>query len=433
MRPTPDDRTIERRIKELVGRPPESRLPDSRAKEFVARLYKVSEEAKHIVYFATLRDARVFATVAVSVLIFIVATHFLFSPVGPVVQNASGTVKIYSARRNEWTFAKKKKGVRLARNDIVKTFSDGQADLVVKGSYHMRLKGDSEIKLARSFSRASPGGTEYMLEKGKAFTFYKKGGIVNRQFDIRTPQASVSAVGTDFMVQALPLADRTWVGVLDGAVRVTNIDTVFVEAGEKTTVHAGRPPLRPQRLMENELLELEELYSIGRKPQVALLISTGKTRTRELLNAVPLYVASARPSVLPEKMEAIVNTFNQAIRAASVDKHFESIRQLEEIVEQYSNPKYDVQFLLFIGAYYERLQEHEKAIETFRKILDKYPNSNLASIAQCAIGIIYEEKLNDPKNAIQAYQKVLSDYPQSAEIEEAQSGIKRISNHLVRP
>ena len=53
--------------------------------------------------------------------------------------------------------------------------------------------------------------------------------------------------------------------------------------------------------------------------------------------------------------------------------------------------------------------------------------AHLASLAQCAIGIIYEEKLKDNKKAGTAYRKVISDYPKSPEIEEAQAGLIRLS------
>ena len=62
-------------------------------------------------------------------------------------------VLVTAASRNEWVFAEGG-NLTLARNDILKTFTDGQADLVIPGLYHIRLKNDSEIKLAKAPSRA---------------------------------------------------------------------------------------------------------------------------------------------------------------------------------------------------------------------------------------------------------------------------------------
>jgi TolA-binding protein len=301
----------------------------------------------------------------------------------------------------------------------------------------MRLKSDSEIRLARVSARALPGGTQYELSKGKAFTYYRKHKGVKKTFAVETPEATATVLGTDFMVTVMPEMNRTYVGVLDGVVRVTGRQllrperlearSVFVEAGEKTTVRLGQLPTEPKRLMEDELMEMEELYGLGTKPQVALLISTGKGRVRELLSVTPLYINTEKPARISKEIEAIAKTFNQAIKAGAKDKIKDNIRQFEDIVKSYPNPKYDVQFLLFIGAYYEYINEHGKAIETFQRVVDKYPKSTLASIAQCAIGIIYEEKLNDLEKAKNAYQAVLSNYPKSAEVQEAQEGLKRIA------
>ncbi|MFC1576186.1 tetratricopeptide repeat protein [Candidatus Omnitrophota bacterium] len=430
-----DDARIDKKMKDLLGNPAARKLPEAKTTEFISRLYKVPDEKKTLVDFIPVKRVSAFAGALVTLLILFVGYSYFSMPMLPVVEGIGGTVKIYRSANNEWSMAKKP-GIKLAKNDIVKTFEDGQADIVVSGRYHLRLKHDSEVKLADAARRGFGGNIKYDLAKGKVYAYYKKAKGTKKVFDIETPQADVSVIGTDFMVQAMPALNRTWVGVLDGTVKVTSRDikyreeikdaTVFVEPGEKTVVRTGRPPTLPRRLMENELLDMEELYRIGRKPQVALLISTGKTRARELLTAVPLFVSSERPGVLPEKMRKIINTFNQAIKERSREKYLENIKQYEEIVDKYPNPKYDVQFLLFIAAYYEHLGEHEKAIETFQRVVDDYPASSLASIAQCAIGIIYEENLNNSEKAKEAYQKVISNYPRSPETEEAAHGLRRL-------
>ena len=123
-----------------------------------------------------------------------------------------------------------------------------------------------------------------------------------------------------------------------------------------------------------------------------------------LLAIVPLYILgyiaydSGSKSIVNDKKE-----------------HLESIKLLEKIVDEYPNAKYDVQFLLYIGAYYEYISEHEEAIKAFEKVLDKYPDSPLASMAQCAIGIIYKDKLHDPEKARAAFKAVLDRYPNSLE------------------
>ena len=429
-----NEQIIEEEIKKRFGNPPKYKISDAKRKEFVARLYKTSEERKHIVELPIIAKALSFQGVSVMVatVLLVAGFNYFFMPIYPAVSDIKGTVKIYRASKNEWIFPDKS-NMRLAENDILKTFSDGQADLVVPNLYHIRLKNNSEIKLASAISRTVPRNISYVLNQGKVFTHYNKYRRMGKELVIETPQAVASALGTDFMVASTPIIDRTMVGVLDGTVRVSTLGLakedmgpVLVRAGERTTVKKGLLPSKPARLMEDDLLEMEELYNIGTRPQVALMISTGPTRTRELLSAMHLYISSDKPGILAEKFEPIARRINQAIKEKSKEKHIESITSLEEIVNNYPNPKYDIQFLLFIGAYYDYIGEDQKAIATMERVVRDYSRSPLASIAQCAIGIIYEEELKDLTKAKDAYKKVISDYPNSPEAEEASAGLNRL-------
>jgi len=436
MDPRNNEEMIEGRVKKVLGTHPDYKLSDAKTKKFISWLFNAAEEKKTIVEFSPVIRVSIFSGTAAGVLVMaIVMFNFFFSPIYPVVTNIQGTVKIYRASQNEWIFAENTK-IKLGKNDILKTFADGRADIIIPNLYHIRLKSDSEIKLARSISRAIPGDIGYVLSKGKIFTHYNKMRTIGKELGIETPQAVATALGTDFMVASTPMMNQTTVGVLDGIVKVNSAlkagmqaavsKEVFVRAGERTIISQGADPAAPTRLMESELLEMEELYNIGTRPQVALLISTGPTRTRELLSLTPLFISSEKSEILTEKFEPIAREINQAIKEGSKEKHIESIERLEELLRNYPNPKYDVQFLLFIGSYYEYIGEYQKAIATFEKIVSKYPNSSLASIAQCATGIIYEERLKSFDSAKAAYQKVISNYPQSPEVEEASAGLNRL-------
>lgn len=420
-------------IKVLLSNPPSFTVSDSKRREFIARLYNLAEEKRPVQVFGPL-VSRVPVLASVSTVLMVIAIGlYIFMPSYPTVSNMKGTVKIYRARTNQWVFAQKPRE-RLYKADIVKTFGDGQADISVPEYYHIRVKRDSEIRLAKIPPKVLKGDISFDLNKGKVFAYYRKDKDPKAHFKIATDNAVTSVLGTDFMVESMPALNKTWVGVLDGVVQVTGKDmslgkeaSVFVEPGEKTVVRTGSLPDTPTRLMENELLELEELYRIGTKPQVALLISTGKTRVRELLSFTPLYISSDNKGILPKKIVEIAENFREAIKENSKEKHLENIRQFEEIVDEYPNPKYDVQFLLFTAAYYEYVDEHENAIRAFQRVINEYPDSNLRSIAQCAIGVIYEEKFNEPELAKAAYRKVISEFPSSPEVEEAIAGINRLT------
>ena len=377
------------------------------------------------------------ARVAAVAFVAFIGFAYLFSPQYPLVSDMKGAVKICRANTNTWFFTQDRDKIRIGKGDIIKTFSDGRADIVLADRYHMRLEKDSEIKLAQAPSRLSGQGASYDLAKGKVYAYYNKLQGFKKEFDIRTNQADISVLGTDFMVSTSMVTNSTWVGVLDGVVKVaginredisqTGLQPVFVKPGEKTTVREGSSPSKPTRLMEDELMNLEELYHIGTKPQVALLISTGKTRTRELLSLTSLYISADGAGELPKQIKKIAKQLRQAIKESSKEKIMDNIEQFEGIVNKYPNPKYDVQFLLFIAGCYKHVGENIKAIDIFERVIRDYPKSSLTSIAQYAIGIIYDEILHDPDKAKIAYQKVVSNYPQSPEAEEAISGLQNVS------
>ena len=441
-------------VKNLLKRLSEVKISESARKRFVSGLDKIGQKKeafgfgslKDRIYYGTqeslgrirntlVEPIPVLARAVISVgIVFLVCAYFFF-PSAPKIHDIKGTVKIFDSSRNMWVFARNNQ--RIDRRDIVKTFQDGRVDITLQGVYSMRLKRNSEVELKETTSRAIKRDIAFKTKKGRILAYYEGMGAKKKGFKIETDELIASALGTNFMVEAMPKFHKSWVGVLDGVVRVTSLDiprsadpkyaTVSVESGHKTEVIKGEIPLKPQRIMESEWLQLKELYSVGKKPQVALLISTGRTRVRELLSSPILYVSDTEPSVLPQRLTKLVDIFNQAVLEKSRTKHKEAIKKLERIVEDYPNKKYDVQFLLFIGSYHNYLGEYNKAVETFQKVISQYPDSKLASLAQCAIGIIYEENLKDQKEAIKAYQKVISFYPHSPEANEALSGLDRLS------
>jgi tetratricopeptide (TPR) repeat protein len=433
-----DEMEKQETIKKLLAKLPECKMSEAKDNAFIGWVKAESERKKAAALKKKLpafMKQPEFAAVAVSLFILAFVFNYLFTPQRPIISNIKGTVKICRAGTNEWSFVEKN-NIRLKTADILKTFDDGQADIVAPHSYHLRLRNSSEIAVALLPSRISPKSIKYDLNKGRVFAYYNKGQLKKKEFRIATPEAEISVLGTDFMVSSTPMANSTWVGVLDGAVRVASVNvgdiknikeaSVVIEPGERTVVRAGSAPSAPQRLMENELLEMEELYRIGTKPQIALLISTGKTRTRELLSGTPLYISTDASGILPKEIERIATQISDAIKSGSRQQHLDTMLEFERLVNKYPNPKYGVQFLLFIGAYYKHLGEYNKAIDIFQKVIDDYHVSNLRSIAQCAIGIIYEENLRDIPNAKLAYQKVIANYPRSPEVDEARAGFGRI-------
>ena len=357
--------------------------------------------------------------IVVSVGIYIYATQ----PSCPGLEAKTGIVMVQGIK--DAMLKEAGRDYRFRVGDIVTAQTGAQADIVLSNRYAIRLKEGSMIKIAKLTPRFGSGKADFQLIEGKVLISVEP-GFKGSKFAVDTPTATTVALGTKFAVDASKgEKERTQVSVLQGRVQVKSRysperlliakQIVTVGAGQKTEVYADATPEPPQRLVEKEWFQMEELYQIGRKARVILLIKNAPDRVIQFLKPCPIYISDEKPREIPPILEKAVSMTAEAIKTSDRAKHLESIKLLERIVREHPNSKYNVQFMLYIGAYYEYLSCHKDAIKMFEKVLLKYPDSPLASMAECAIGIIYQEKLSDPRRANEAYKIVLEKYPNSLE------------------
>ncbi len=86
---------------------------------------------------------------------------------------------------------------------------------------------------------------------------------------------------------------------------------------------------------------------------------------------------------------------------------------------------------IYISAekYYEN-KKYEKTIDEFRKVISKFPDSNLAGDALYAIGDVYIYKINKPESATREYRQLIDKYPQSKYAPNAQYKIGECRRRL---
>lgn len=381
----------------------------------------------------------VLARVAVSFVIVMSVGLYIYSnqPLSPTLTAKEGVVMVQGLRSDGW----KEAGLahKLKVGDIIVTKEGSQLDIALTNKYAVRIKERTRLRVAKLTPRHGNGKVYLELAVGKVLVDVNKEGFKGSKFEVRTPTTITGVRGTKFSIDVSGKdKPKTKIDVLEGKVEVKSRckpgkflsakQTVFVDAGQKTEVAMGEVPLAPQRMVEKEWQELEELYQIGKKPQIMLLVKNTPDRVRQLLKPCPIYISDEKPRQAPELLEKAVLKTAEAIKADDPAKHLESIRLLERIVKEYPNPKYNVQLMLYTGAYYEYLGYHEDAIRTFKEAILKYPDSPFASMAQCAIGIIYEEKLKNKTGTEEAYRLVLDKYPNSLEAiwVEEKLGIKKV-------
>ncbi|MFA5142911.1 MAG: FecR domain-containing protein [Candidatus Omnitrophota bacterium] len=402
---------------EAIARRYEETLPEK-------ILRRISEGAINL-RDALLPEPLVLVRAAASLIVVLSISTYIYStqPSCPTLETKTGSVMVLAMGNA----APKEAGsnYRFRAGDIVAAQKGAQADIVLSNRYVLRLKEGSKIKIARLTPRFGSGKADFQLMEGKVLISVEP-GFKGSKFAVDTPTATTVALGTKFSVDASRgTKEKTQVNVLQGKVQVKSRysperlllaeQIVTVGAGQKTEVYTEAVPEPPQRLVEEEWAQMEELYQIGRKARVILMVKNAPDRVIQLLKPCPIYISDKKPREIPPILEKAVLMTAEAVKTGNRAKHLESIKMLERIVREYPNPKHDVQLMLYIGAYYEYLSCHKDAIKMFERVLLKYPDSPLASMAECAIGIIYQEKLNDPKRANKAYRLVLDKYPNSLE------------------
>jgi len=366
--------------------------------------------------------ARAMATAAALILVIGLFTYAI-QPQSPMLVSREGIVLARGTMDREPKAVEK--AYKFKAGDVITTKDGSQIDIELTGKYAIRAKGNTSFKIAKLPARYKKDTVIFELMQGQMLIDIKK-GFKGSRFVVDTKTAQAEALGTKFTVGVSSKhKDRTSVKVLEGKVEVKSRykpkefviakHIVVVGAGQKTEVAMGEIPLMPQKLVEEDWRQLEELYQIGRKPQVILLVRNRPDRVKQLLRPCPIYISDEEPRVIPAILEKAVLKIEEALKARDKAKHVESIKLLEKIVNEHPNPKYDVQLLLYIGTYYNYLGYHQETIVTFERVIEEYPNSPLASMALCGIGIIYEEKLKDQEKADRAFKQVLEHYPHSLE------------------
>jgi len=380
-----------------------------------------------------LKAASALATVCI--LLTIGLRFFYFGPrdFQPMVVATRGPVEIYSSARERWVPAKP--GITINKNDSIRLASLAQVDLASKKLYKIRIKQNSEvdfIRLAKSYDDL----TDISVKKGKIM-LKTTPGFKGSSINITTPASKTEVLGTALMVDVSPVSGNTWVGVLKGRVAVEglgisldkkHLNRVLVEEGKKTLIRPGDVPTVPEIFSDREWQMMDEMYRIGDLPQVAIMVGTDSQRVERLLAPAMLFFYDDKPRTLPKEFEKIVLDIEKAVVEKDMKLHKESADRLNSLVKRYPNPKYDVQFLLFLGGYYYFLDDYKSSTELFNTLIDGYPDSTLISLAICAKAVIYDRNLLNPNKAKQLYQDILDFYPNSPEADYAKDALKRLSN-----
>ncbi|MFH0732651.1 MAG: tetratricopeptide repeat protein [Candidatus Omnitrophota bacterium] len=367
--------------------------------------------------------ARVAALLLLAVTVVGSYNYYIYTRL-PLIQNVVGQAKICQAPSNKWIAAKP--NIRLRESDRILTAQDSEINILSQNKYAARIKSSSDIVIAKLDLRAADHFTEFSVAKGKLMVNTRK-HFKGSKMMLSTPSCKASVVGTAFAIDVSEAVDKaTWLGVLEGTVKIhANGADIYVNAGQKSKVLSGSAPDAATLLSDAEWDIMQELYQLGEKPQVVLLVSLKVSRVKELLKPAPLYISDAAPRVIPRDLETITHLITKAIENNDTETHNLAIRRLERLVEGHSNSIYNPQFLMFIGSYYYYMGNYKKAIATFERVVKEYPEYALSSLAQRAIAEIYNTDLKDQAQAVFAFEKLLREYPDSVDAQGAKEFLKK--------
>ncbi len=371
---------------------------------------KLGDEVKEILSGTSNKTKVAVATALVVIMSF---SLFALRPGSyPTIITAKGQIQKYNDELQSWK--KISSGDVIEKGDVIKTAKNSFIDIELDGIYKMRIKPDSQVSVNEIIKSRKKGNTQFQLSKGNVLVKIEK-ELKKSRFQIKTASGIAEAKGTAFIVDADSVNKETLLGVSEGSVLVkTSKKECLVGKDEKVIVSASGVTRGPYPLEEKDEKDLAEIKEIG-KIFVVLGISDTAQRTRELLEPARFYAYGKYPLGVGELIDKALVYLSYASQTDKRKMHLASIKELNNIIEEYPAKRYNPQILLFVGAYYEYLSLHQKALSKFQQVIDRYADTEWASIAVLAQAIIYKEKMGEFQKAEKLYDRILKNYPETPE------------------
>jgi len=339
----------------------------------------------------------------------------------PFVEFASGQIKIYRPADKAWVMPSAQ--MRLRSGDRIYAEDGAVLNIASKDRYKMRIKDKSLIVLSKLKSGMRHVDTDLSISHGNLLvnTTKKFKGSTLKMY---TPACEAEVVGTAFMVKVID--KKTWLGVLEGRVKILSkvhplkekdekrIAT-YISSGQKAKIKSYYYPTVPELFTEKEWKSMQELYQMAESRQIMLLIGTGADRIDNLLKVAPLYIPDASKRQMPSQIHSLIDGIIKAEAEGDVHALNQLAKDLEIALEKHPDNGYNAKLLMFLASHYYQIRNFEGAMRVFEYVLNRYPESQMASLAQCAIATIYEKDLKEINKAERIYKQLLKAYPDSVD------------------
>ncbi|MBL7809930.1 MAG: tetratricopeptide repeat protein [Saprospiraceae bacterium] len=111
---------------------------------------------------------------------------------------------------------------------------------------------------------------------------------------------------------------------------------------------------------------------------------------------------------------------------SKADEFIKASEELAALVEK-SNPDKYINLMLKAAGLAKTVQQPQKAIEMYQKVVDKYPQHKKAPTALFMIGFVQENDLNQLDQAKATYESFLAKYPNDPDFtDDAQNALKQL-------
>jgi hypothetical protein len=340
----------------------------------------------------------------------------------PLVEFSAGNARIYRQSKNAWIMPRPQ--LRLKQGDKIELADGAIINLVSKGKYTARIKDSSLIVVSRLESGLRNINTDFSVSHGKLLvnTTDKFRGSGMR---IYTPACDAEVVGTAFMVDVSE--NNTWLGVLDGRVKVVSKPhplkagierpvEYYVSAGQKAFTMQYSHTTVPELLSSKEWQSMLELYQLVEDSQIILLIGTGVGRVDDFLGRPALlHITDTMKRIIPKVLLGSLYEVAESAKTNDLEAIKNKTDNLHRILMKHLNTVYNTEILMFIGAHFYYAKDYDSALKVFEQVADHYPESEMASLAQSSMASIYQNNLRKTRKAKEIYSELMQLYPNSAE------------------
>jgi len=104
----------------------------------------------------------------------------------------------------------------------------------------------------------------------------------------------------------------------------------------------------------------------------------------------------------------------------------EAERLLSKLLKQYPEDERCDEAIMHLATIAQNRRDGEEAVRLYEELLTKYSDSDRAYQAQFMIGYVYEEMLDDHEKAKDAYRKVVENHPDSDLADDARLSMQNV-------